>query len=70
MITEGLIIALIVSAALAFMGVWKKSQPLIFISSIGWMISALQIYDQTAEPLPMVLMLMLAIGQFIVLKGE
>lgn len=70
MLSEGLIVAMIVSASLSMMGIWKRSQPLIFMSSLGWMISALQIFQQTSELLPMGLMLMLSVGQFIVCKGD
>lgn len=70
MLTDGLILALIASAGLSFLGVWKQNKAVIFISSLGWMISALQIYDQTAEPLPMALVLMLSIAQFFLVRGD
>ena len=70
MITDGLIIALIAAAGLGVMGATKKSKPLIFVSSVGWMIAALQTYQQTTETLPMALLLMLAVGQFVLVRGE
>lgn len=70
MISDGLIIAMIVSGALSLMGMRYRAKPLIFISSLGWMISALQIYEQTQEFLPLGLLLMLSIGQFMLVKGD
>lgn len=62
--TDGLIVALIISAALTLLAYKMQSLPIIFISSLGWMISGLQVWQQTAEVLPMILLLMLAFGQF------
>ena len=45
-----------------------KSLPIIFISSIAWLICALQIFQQTEEVLPMLLLFMLSFGQFIFIK--
>lgn len=70
MITDGLIIALICSAILS-LAAWKKtSLPIAFIASLGWLISALKIYQQTAEVLPMALMLMIAFANFILINKE
>lgn len=66
--TEGLILAMLLSVALAILAYVMQSLPIIFISSIGWTVSALQIWEQTAEVLPMALMLMLAFGQFFVIR--
>lgn len=72
MISEGLIVALVVALGLLILGYRMKSLPIITISSIGWLISALQLYQQTAEVLPMILLIMLAISQFFILnkKGD
>lgn len=70
MITDGLIIALICSAILS-LAAWKKSSlPLAFVASLGWLISALQLYQQTAELLPMALMLMISFSNFILINRE
>lgn len=68
--TEGLIIAMIISAALALLAVRMRSLPVIFISSIGWSVAALQVYQQTEEVLPMMLLLMLAFSQFFLIRRE
>lgn len=68
--TEGLIIAMIISAALALLAVKMRSLPVIFISSIGWSIAALQVFQQTEEVLPMLLLIMLAFSQFFLIRRE
>ena len=66
--TEGLILAMLLSVALAILAFKMQSLPIMFISSIGWTAAALQTWEQTAEALPMALMLMLAFGQFFVIR--
>ena len=66
--TEGLILSMLLSVALAILAFKMQSLPIIFVSSIGWTVSALQTWEQTAEVLPMALMLMLAFGQFFVIR--
>lgn len=66
--TEGLIIAMLIAAALLIIGYKMRSLPVIFISSLGWLISGMQVYKQTTEVLPMILLFMLAISQFFILK--
>jgi len=70
--TEGLIIALLVALALLIVGYKMRSLPVIFISSLGWLVSGLQLYSQTSEILPTILLIMLAISQFFILskRGE
>ena len=70
MITEGLIIALIVCLGLSILAYLMKSLPFIFISSIGWLICGLEIFQQTEDMLPMFLLFVLAIGQFMFIKKE
>lgn len=62
--TEGLILAILLSAAISFAGWRLKSLPIAFIGSLGWMVGGLQIYEQTAEILPMALMLFIAFTSF------
>ena len=59
---------MLLSVALAILAFKMQSLPIMFISSIGWTVSSLQIWEQTAEVLPMALMLMLAFGQFFVIR--
>lgn len=68
--TDGLIIAMLVAGALTLLAVKMHSLPVIFISSIGWSVAALQVYQQTEEVLPMMLLLMLAFSQFFLIRRE
>lgn len=70
MISEGLIIALIVCVGLTILGFYKHNLPIIFISSLGYLICGLMIFKQTDEILPFFLLLMFAFGQFVVSKKE
>jgi hypothetical protein len=70
MITEGLIIACIISAGLGLLAYKMHSLPIIFISSIGWVICGLQIFQQTDEILPTLLIMMLAVSQFMLIHKE
>lgn len=70
MITDGLIISMLAAVFLLVLGYKMRSLPIIFISSMGWLISALQIYQQTSEILPMLMVLMVAFAQFFIIKGE
>lgn len=70
MITEGLIIACLVCIALSIMAYLMKSLPIIFVSSIGWLICGLEIFQQTEDMLPMLLLFVLSFGQFMFIKKE
>ena len=70
MITTGLIIACIVCVGLTILGWLKSNLPIIFVSSLGYVICGLQIFQQTEETLPMILMIMFAIAQFLIIKRE
>lgn len=70
MISEGLIIAFIVCVGLTFLAYKMSSLPIIFISSIGYMICGLQTFQQTEEVLPMLMIFILSIGQFMLIKKE
>ena len=52
------------------MAFYKKSLPIIFISSIGWIICGLQIFQQTEDVLPMMLLMVFSFCQFIFIKEE
>jgi len=64
MITEGVLLGLVFSGILLILGAKKNSRPVIFISSLGWMICGLQLFQQIEEILPTILLMMLAISQF------
>ena len=70
MITEGLIIAMLLCVGLAVLAVKMRSLPVIFISSVGWTICGLQIWQQTEEILPMLLVFMLAVSQFMLINKD
>ena len=70
MISEGLIISFLVCIGLSILGYWKKSLPVIFISSLGYVICGLLLFQQINEILPLLLLLMLAVSQFLFLKKE
>ena len=60
--------ALLISLALAILAYKMHSLPVMFISSLGWTISGMQVFEQTEEVLPMILILMLAFGQFFIIN--
>ena len=66
--TEGLIIAMLAALAIAVIAYMLQSLPLIFMSSVGWSVAALQVFQQTEEILPMTLLFMLAFGQFFIVR--
>lgn len=66
--TDGLIIAMIISAILAIIAFKMQNLPVMFVSSVGWAIVSLQTFQQTNEILPMLLILMLAFAQFYLIK--
>ena len=69
MISDGLVLSLIFSGVLLLLGAKMRSRPLIFVSSLGWMVSGLQIFQQTSEFLPTALIMMIAFGQFFLTTG-
>lgn len=70
MITEGLILSMLASLLLLGLALKMRSLPVVFISSLGWLISALQVYEQTAELLPLGLLLMVAFSQFFLISNK
>ena len=68
--TEGLVLAILIALALSILDYRMKNLQIMFISSLGWLIAALQVYEQTQEVLPMGLMLMFSFGQFFLIKKE
>lgn len=70
MITTGLIISFIVCAALTLLAYKMSSLPIIFISSVGFVICGLQTFQQTEEILPMLMLFIAAVGQFLLIRKE
>ena len=63
-------LGLVFSGILLLMGAKKNARPVVFISSLGWMICGLQIFQQTEEILPTVLLMMLALSQFLLFGAK
>ena len=70
MLTDGLMLALLVSLLLSGLALKLKSNPVCFIAALGWLISGFQVYQQTTEVLPMALLMMVAVCQFFLVKTE
>jgi hypothetical protein len=70
MISEGLIIACLLCVGLALLAYRMSSLPIIFISSLGWVICGLQIWQQTQEILPTILIMMLSVSQFMLINKQ
>lgn len=62
--TDGLILAILLSLMLSGVGLKLRSLPIAFIGSLGWLVAGLEVYQQTAEILPMALMLFVAFASF------
>lgn len=63
-------LAMLVSLVLTILAVRMRSLPIMFVSSLGWLIAGLQVYQQTDELLPMGLILMLSFGQFFLVNPD
>jgi len=68
--TEGLMLAMLIALALSILAYKMKSLPIMFVAGLGWLVASLQVYEQTQETLPMVLMMMFSFGQFFLIKRE
>lgn len=68
--TEGLMLAMLIALALSLLAYKMKSLPIMFVAGLGWLVASLQVYEQTQETLPMVLMMMFSFGQFFLIKRE
>lgn len=64
LLSDGTIIASLVSLFLCILGYKMKSLPVLFISSIGWTIVALRVFQEVNDFFPTVLLLMVAFAQF------
>lgn len=61
--TDALILALILSGILSFLG-WKlRSRPLNIIAGFGWIISSFYVYEEMDSLLCLALLIMIAISQ-------
>lgn len=70
MLTDGLILGLLASLGLTILGYKMKSLPVLFVAALGWMASALMIYQQTQEVFPMILFIMVAFSVFFLVSSK
>lgn len=66
--TDGLILAIIFAGVLALVALKMDSLPVMFVSSVGWAVTSLEMFQETGEMLPTALVLMLAFAQFFLVK--
>jgi hypothetical protein len=65
---EILILSMALCVGLAVIGYALKAWPVTFISSIGWVVLACEVYSQYESFLALGLMIMLAISQVILVR--
>jgi len=65
-ISDGLALAMLLSLLLLAIGFKMRSRPVVFVSSLGWLISSLKVYQELQDPLPMALLMMVAFAQVFV----
>ena len=65
---EILVLSMALCVGLAVIGYALKAWPVTFISSIGWVVLACEIYSQYESLLALGLMIMLAISQVILVR--
>lgn len=68
--TDGLILGILLALLLSAVGFKTRSVPVTFVGSLGWLVSGLQVYQQTAEILPMALMIFIAFGSMFGTHGR
>jgi len=57
---------MLLSLLLLAIGFKMRSRPVVFVSSLGWLISGLKVYQELRDPLPMALLMMVAFAQVFV----
>lgn len=65
---EILVLSMLLCVGLAVVGYVLKAWPVTFISSIGWVVLACEIYNEYESFLALGLMIMLAISQVILVR--
>lgn len=65
---EVTILAMIICAGLALIGYHMRMWPVTFISSLGWLVIAMQLFEETDSYLVLGLLLMLSITQIICVR--
>lgn len=70
MIGEMMILAMLLCVGLAIIAYVMRMWPITFISSMGWVIISMQIYDEYEDMLVVGLILMLAFSQIIMTRDK
>lgn len=65
MISEMTILAMLLCVGIAVMGLRMKIWPVTFVSSLGWVVIGLRLFDQDQDFLVLALVVMAAISQII-----
>lgn len=65
---EMIILAMLLCVGLGALGLRMRMWPIAFVSSIGWVIIACQLFEQSRSWLVLGLMLMIAFAQVILVK--
>lgn len=65
---EMIVLAMIVCAGLALIGYKMRMWPVTFISSLGWLVIAMDLFKESEDYLVLGLLLMLSITQVICVK--
>jgi len=65
---EMVILGMLLCVGLAAMGLKMKMWPVTFISSVGWVVIAMQLFQENEDYLVLGLMIMVAIGQIFMVK--
>lgn len=65
---EMMILSMLLCIGLAVVGMKMRMWPVVFISSIGWTIISIQIFDDTGDYLVLSLMIMLAMAQVLMAR--
>lgn len=67
---EMIILAMLLCVGIAAIGLKMKVWPVVFVSSIGWIIISMRIFEAYQDYLALALMIMVAIAQIFLIKSE
>ena len=67
---EMIILAMLLCVGIAAIGLKMKTWPVVFVSSIGWIIISMRIFEAYQDYLALALMIMVAIAQVFLIKSE
>lgn len=65
---EMIVLAMIICAGLAIVGFKMRMWPVTFISSLGWLVIAMQLFQETENYLVLALLIMLSITQVVCVR--